>query len=324
MSTSIRTVLFLAFSGACGALSACGGYVNLGDPAEAGAGGEGGSPVEETVGGTTGEGGSAASPTSEAGAGPTSGDAGAGTDGSPEAGAGGESAIGTPYAPRSGSFNMLVYSRTMGFRHESSLATGKKMLEAIAAEQGFEVTLTETNEQITPEGLSHYEIVFFLNPTGDVFGTAEEEAFEAWMTTKNGAFAGVHSATDTELGWPFYQEVTGQYFDLHGPAATAGQVLIEDAGLAFPGLSGLPNPWQRVEEWYRFNKHEVWSAKPGFEILARNAADNHPVVWTRQYDNFRSFYTSLGHDGAVFEDDLVKRMIAGGIMWAVRREHLFE
>ena len=45
------------------------------------------------------------------------------------------------------------------------------------------------------------------------------------------------------------------------------------------------------------------------------------MVWVRQHDNFRSFYTAIGHDGTVFQDPDVKKHITGGIIWAVRREH---
>ena len=64
---------------------------------------------------------------------PTTLDPAAGTGGSPAMT--GTEATG-PYAPRSGSFKMLVYSRTTGFRHDS-IAQGKVMLQEIAAEQGF-------------------------------------------------------------------------------------------------------------------------------------------------------------------------------------------
>lgn len=91
-----------------------------------------------------------------------------------------------------------------------------------------------------------------------------------------------------------------------------------------PALKGLPNPWPRVDEWNVFNSHAIWSAKPGFQILARNSADGQPAVWQRQWGGFRSFYSTLGHGGPVFEDPLVEQHITGAIMWAVRREHLLE
>jgi type 1 glutamine amidotransferase len=238
-------------------------------------------------------------------------------------GGGGEAPSG-PYAPRSGSFKMLVYSATKGFRHDSAIVAGKPLLQQIGLEQGFEVVLTETNELITPEGLAQFEIVFFLNSTGDIFNDVEQKAYEDWMTLHDGAFAGTHSATDTENGWPFYAEVTGQYYNGHGNANAPDQIQFEAAMLSFPALKGLPNPWQRNEEWYKFDSFQVWSVKPGFKILGRKAADGQPIIWAREWGNFRSFYTAIGHDGVVFQDPDVKKHLTGGIMWAVRREHLIK
>ncbi len=230
----------------------------------------------------------------------------------------------TPYSPREGSFKMLVYYKTAGFEH-NSIDAGKRMLQEIATEQGFEIKETKTNEDITFEGLSQYEIVFFMNSTGDIFNNQEQQAYEQWMTEADGAFAGVHSATDTENGWAFYSDVTGQYYSGHGNQGTQGQIQFEADMLDFPAVAGLPNPWSRQEEWYNFNQHQTWSAQPGFMILGRKAADGQPITWAREWGNFRAFYTAIGHDPAVFQNDNdVKRHLTGGIMWAVRREHLIK
>lgn len=39
--------------------------------------------------------------------------------------------------------------------------------------------------------------------------------------------------------------------------------------------------------------------------------DGHPAVWQRQWGGFRSFCTTLGHDGPVFEDPLVEQHLTG-------------
>lgn len=263
--------------------------------------------------------GTGASP--QPGAGGTTPDAAGGNGASP-ATTGSEVPVSPgPYAPRSGSFRMLVYSRTAGYRHDS-IPQGKAMLREIAAEQAFEITETETNELITADGLAPFEIVFFMNPTGDIFNEAEESAFQAWMETQSGAFGGTHSATDTEQGWAFYKEVTGQYYNGHVNANTPGAIQFEADRLQFPAVVGLPNPWQRNEEWYIFSSSLEWAAKPGFMILGRKQADNQPIVWAREHGNWRSFYTALGHDSVAFADPVVKKHVTGGILWAVRRDHL--
>ncbi len=229
-----------------------------------------------------------------------------------------------PYAARTGPFKMLAYSKTNGFRHQDSIDSGKRMLTELAAQYDFEVTLTESNDEITPEGLSQHEILFFLNPTGDVFNNEEQRIFEEWMT-QGGAFVGTHSATDTENGWAFYSEVTGQYYDLHDACCAEANIQWDPSALTFPGVQALPSPWRRAEEWYNFNSAADWSTKPGFRILSRVTTNGstRPVSYIREWGNFRAFYTSLGHEGPTFDDENVRKHIAGGILWAVRREAMF-
>ena len=285
-------------------------------------GGSGGSGVSGGSGGSAGTSVVPVGGSSGAGGGGGGSDA-AGTGGG--GGGGGEAPV-TPYSPRSGSFKMLVYSATKGFRHDGSIVTGKAMLQKIATKQGFEVTITETNELITPDGLAPFEIIFFMNSTGDIFNETEQQTYEDWMTMHNGAFGGVHSSTDTENGWAFYSEVTGQYYNGHS-AVISGDIQFEAAMVNHPALKGLPNPWQRNEEWYNFNTFQEWTAKPGFQVLGRTSAgsgSSRPIMWLREWGNFRAFYTALGHEAVVFEDPQIEQHLTGGIMWAVRREHLIK
>ncbi len=321
MRYSILAVPFIALLG-----SACSGSATdidtLMSPPSGGSGGSG--PVV-TNGGSSGgsgvvgnggaTGGTGVTPTGGVGTG------GVGTGGL--GGSGGAPVVVDPiYGPREGTFKMLVYSRTTGFRH-GSIAQGKEMLQQIATEQGFTIEETETNEKITVAGLSEFEIIFHMNSTGDIFNDTEQAAYEEWMTTKNGAFGGTHSATDTENGWDFYSEVTGQYYNGH-TAVQQGAVQFEADALTHPALKGLPNPWQRTEEWYKFDNHQQWTPKAGFKILGRKVADSQPIMWVREWGKFRAFYTALGHDGSTFQDPEIKKHVAGGIMWAVRREHLLK
>ncbi len=224
---------------------------------------------------------------------------------------------------------MLIFSKTGGWRHSDAILAGQQTITAMATEQGFETKFTETNEEFTVDGLSQYEIVFFLNTTGNIFSDAEKAAFEEWMKMHDGAFAGVHSATDTENGWSFYSEVTGQYYNGHSMSPdTPGEVQWDASQIGHVAVQGLPSPWARQEEWYKFNQSTQWSTKPGFTILGRVALNDdggtRPVSFTREWSNFRSFYTSLGHAGTTLSDANVKKHITAGVMWAVRREALLK
>lgn len=223
------------------------------------------------------------------------------------------------YAPRSGKFKMVVYSKTVEFRLAGSIATGTSMLQEIATEWGLEPPLV-TEENTFLDEVDDYELVFFLNPSGDVFSDEDQAKFEAWMK-KGGAFCGTSAATDTERGWSFYMDVIGQHYEGHGLQNTLDSIVFEASALDHPALVGLPSPWERHETWRLFKSSHVWSIKPGFRILARKAADQEPIIWLREHDNYRSFYTGIGWDGVVFQDPEVKKHLTGAIMWAVRREH---
>jgi type 1 glutamine amidotransferase len=220
---------------------------------------------------------------------------------------------------------MLVFSQTLGFQHQS-IAAGQQMLLTIGQEQGFEVTIAPDDTTFTLDLLLEHEIVFFMNTTGDIFNPSEEAAFEEWMTLHDGAFAGSHSATDTESGWVFYKQVTGQYHDLHD-SVIPGTIQWEPDALDHVAVAGLPNPWQRNEEWFMFDSYQAWSSQEGFKILSTVTTERggtRPVSYIREYGNFRSFYSSLGHESQAFLDDDVKKHFAGGILWAVRREALLQ
>jgi uncharacterized protein len=146
------------------------------------------------------------------------------------------------------------------------------------------------------------------------------------MTLHDGGFAAVHGATDHERGWTFYYELLGQYNDGHDNCCITQDIQWEPAASGFVGVAGIPSPWTWNEEWYKFNSSQEWSAKPGFTILSRVtvATNTRPVSFVREYGNYRSFYTSLGHEGPSYTDPYFIQHVAGGIMWAARREALFQ
>jgi uncharacterized protein len=306
---------------ATGGTDATGGTVTGGS---GGAGPLGGTGGDVSVTGGTGGGVTGGTGGAPGGSGPTGGTAGTGTGGT--GGTGGSGGCVGPYCPRTGSFKMLVYSQVCcgAFAHDSR-AAGQRMLQAIGTKQGFEVVLATNDSEITPTGLAKYEIVFFLNSTGDLWqsGTLRRD-YEAWIRN-NGAYAGMHGATDSASSWAFYKELTGQYYDVHDNGVVSGTIQWTAAGTSHVVGMGLPNPWNRQEEWYRFRSWQTWSAKPGFTVLntvTTTDGGTRPVSYVREWENIRAFYTSLGHADAPYTDATVIKHVTAGIMWAVRRQAL--
>lgn len=331
---------------ACGGETSGTGDINLPiDPSanptgpDMGAGGMGGPPSQGSGGGLPGP----VKPGPSAGGGgpvpnPGTGGMGPGPNntGGADTGMGGETGAGGaveppptgPYAPRTGPFKMLVYSRTAGFPHTGAINEGRVMLQALAVANDFEITITETNELITAEGLAQFEVVFLLNPTGDIFNDAEQAIFTTWLEGAEGrGLAGTHSMTDTEKGWAYYGDLTGQYYNGHLTRGTMGTIALDEAMLGHAALKGIPNPWVRNEEWYNFKSYQQWITKPGFQMLGRVTNIEHqaqPIMWIRENANYRLFYTALGHDPDPYKDAKFQSHVLGGILWTARREALMK
>src|SRR5690606_5852547 len=74
-------------------------------------------------------------------------------------------------------FDVLVFSKTGGFRH-GSIPAGIAAIQQLGEENGFEVTATEDAGAFTDENLAQYEAVVWLSTTGDVLNEEQQAAFE--------------------------------------------------------------------------------------------------------------------------------------------------
>ena len=299
--------------------------------------GAGSGPVST---GGTGSGGSGVLP----GGGSGTAEAGSSTGGSSSDNGGSSSAAGTASggsgtggtgSMATGHFKMLVYYETRGYAHQSAIKEGGDMLKAMATQNDFEVVMSDGEQtgvmndpQITAADLAAFDMVFFLNPTGDIFGsTGERDIFKTWLKGKK-SFAGVHSTTDTEHSYPWYEDLVGEIYSGHTSAnLPSGTVNIEDAMKNHPTMMGLPSPWTRNEEWYNFTKGRVNGNLPGMQVLLRfggptpanGPAVGQPIAWIRCWEGIRSFYTAMGHDGSAYKEADFKKHVLQGILWAARR-----
>ena len=88
------------------------------------------------------------------------------------------------------------------------------------------MTATEDPKLFTPEFLVNFDVVVFLNSTGDVLNKEQQQNFETFMNTGKG-FVGIHAATDCEYDWAWYGQLTGAYFRTH-PKAQVGTMIFEN------------------------------------------------------------------------------------------------
>lgn len=223
--------------------------------------------------------------------------------------------------------NILVFSKTAGFRH-NSIPSGIKMISELGQKQNWTVTCTENANLFATDFLNQMDVVVFLNPTMDVFDDKQQKAFDKFIKSGKG-FVGIHAATDCEYDWSWYGGLTGAYFRTH-PPAQEGTVIIEStdhpAMAPFIGMS----TYITFDEWYSFkenprkneNIHVLASLDENSIKKAKNdewKMGDHPLIWYQEYEGTRSFYTVFGHTNEAFEDENVQMHIAAAINWAARR-----
>ncbi|MDX2757036.1 ThuA domain-containing protein [Streptomyces europaeiscabiei] len=225
----------------------------------------------------------------------------------------------TPVSAADTSYDVLVFSKTAGFRHDS-IPAGIQAIRDLGAANSFTVTATEDGNHFTTGNLSRYEAVVFLNTTGDVLNDAQQSAFQSYIGS-GGGFVGVHSAADTEYNWPFYGDLVGAYFASH-PAVQQANVKVE--GRAHAATAHLPQTWTRTDEWYNFRTNPRTTARvlttlDESSYSGGSMGADHPHTWCKTYSGGRSFYTGGGHSQASYAEPALRAHLLGGIRYAAGR-----
>ncbi|MFJ8659908.1 ThuA domain-containing protein [Streptomyces sp. NPDC093795] len=213
--------------------------------------------------------------------------------------------------------DVLIYTRTTGYRHES-IPDGAAALSELARELGRAAEVTEDPGAFNPGRLAGCAVVVLLSTTGNVLTPEGRAAFEAYLRG-GGALLAVHAAANAEPDWPFYGELLGTRFDGH-PEVQPGVVLVD--GHDHPATAPLPDRWPWTDEWYNFTSHPA--GQDGVRILARadestyrggTHGDDHPLVWCRDVDRGRVFFTALGHAPETYRDPVFRAHLSGALAW---------
>lgn len=222
-------------------------------------------------------------------------------------------------------FKALLFTKTAGWHHES-INDGVTAIKALAEKHNFGVEWHEDAKRFNNEFLAQFDVIIFLNTTEDILNEEQQDAFKSFIQSGKG-FVGIHSASDTEYEWLWYNKLVGKMFHIH-PAQQTAMLEVTDSN--FPGMEIFPKRFMWTDEWYEFKKEEYsknlkilltvdettydthvqWGEKIG------NGMGDHPISWYQEYDNGRSFYTALGHIPLVYSDPWFLKHLYGGIYWA--------
>ncbi len=218
---------------------------------------------------------------------------------------------------------ILVFSKTEAFRHES-IEAGIAALQKIAGEKGFEAIFTEDASAFKTASLSGFNAVVFLNTTGDVLDNEQQEAFERYIQA-GGGYVGIHSATDTEYDWPWYNQLVGAWFLDHplDPNVQTGKMVVREKD--HWATKGMPDTFDKTDEFYNFrnispNIHVVLTIDESTYTGGKNGED-HPMSWYQEFEGGRSFYTAMGHTNETFTEPLFLNHLWAGINYAIGGDH---
>ncbi|KAF9453474.1 class I glutamine amidotransferase-like protein [Macrolepiota fuliginosa MF-IS2] len=224
---------------------------------------------------------------------------------------------------------ILIYSRTVGFRHDS-IPTAIQSLRNHSTTINVVFDQTEDPAEFTDENLQKYDALLFLSTTGESDG---KTALQSYLN-KGGNFVAVHSASDSLRNTTFYgKELAGSYFDYHPALQNA---TVDVIGPNHPSTSGLPSAWKVVDEMYNFVSDP--RSLGAVVVLAANESSYvddgtrkfdqgtpHPIAWFQEHGagvdigdvSGRSFYTGLGHLNETWQDELFLSHVLGGIQWTL-------
>lgn len=210
-------------------------------------------------------------------------------------------------------FTVLVFSKTTGFRHDS-IPQGIAAIEALGSEHGFAVDSTEDAARFSDAMLARYRVVIFLNTTGEILDAGEKAAFERYIRS-GGGFVGIHSASDTEYGWPWYGRLVGTWFASHPQIQRA---TVHIANPDHPSMKGLPALWERTDEWYNFRGNprgvvQILATLDEATYSGGAMGADHPIAWCQEIDGGRSWYTAMGHTKESYAEPLFRLHLLGGI-----------
>ncbi|MEH0937034.1 ThuA domain-containing protein [Micromonospora psammae] len=228
-------------------------------------------------------------------------------------------------APR---FNVLVFSKVTNFYHDS-IPAGIAAIRQLGVDHNFTVEATTDATAFTDANLARFDALVFNNtnstPTsGDLLNASQRTALQNYVRG-GGGWVGLHAATASERDWTWYEGLVGTIFDYHPDFSATGGTFpgrIKVLDRVHPSTQGLPELWERSEEWYNWRTNPTGKVHTLAQIKVRDGINgldegvDHAYSWCQNYDGGRSWYTAGGHSSSSFSEAAFLAHLRGGIEWA--------
>lgn len=220
---------------------------------------------------------------------------------------------------------VLVFSHTTGFRH-TSIEPGVTALRKLGALKNIAVHSSESPDVFRTEFLNEIDAIVFLstttdpkNPQSEWLTGSRREALQAFVRG-GGGIVGIHAATDSHYGWPWYGRMMGGRFASHPPGTPVGVLKVADPN--HRSTQGLPTTMHRADEWYYFDDYNpemklLVSLDP--QSIGQSDVNPNPVSWAHQFEQARVFYTAMGHTSESYSDPYFLRHVGQGLDWVLAK-----
>lgn len=236
--------------------------------------------------------------------------------------------------------NVLVYSKTAGFRH-SSIPVGVRAITLLGDKTGaFTVTATEDESALEPAKLAKFDAVFMLNTTENCFrpktgskeeqDKREEELKKSLVDFVSGGkgLIGVHAATDTYKSWKEYNQMMGGAFVSHPWTKKVPVKNLDPKSPVNAAFDG--KDFEIDDEIYMFRDDTALPTDRRFLLtldtskMSKADADKgkrkdgtYPISWVSTYGKGRTFYCSLGHREEIYWNPAILKHYLAGIQYAL-------
>ena len=145
--------------------------------------------------------------------------------------------------------NVLVFSKTAGFRHDS-IPEGIAAIQKLGAANDFDGDGDRGRRRSSPPPTSRSTTPSSSSPRPATSSTTPSRPRSSATSSAGGGFVGIHAAADTEYGWDWYGQMLGGYFRNHPPGTPTASVDIDDGNE--PSTERPAGRWTRTDEWYNY------------------------------------------------------------------------
>ncbi len=216
--------------------------------------------------------------------------------------------------------NVLVFTKTNGFRH-TSIPKGIEKIRDWSKNEHWKLVISEDSTQINENVLKQFDVLVFLNTSGNILGDAQKAALLRYIN-KGGGFVGIHLAAGTETDWRWFHQMIGAEFKDH-PKVQSARMYV-DHNSRHPSVDHLGDTFEIVDEWYNF-KESVSTHVNAVLTLDENSysgnkmGEEHPIAWYHYYEGGRVFYTGLGHTDEIYDNEDYRKHVVSAIHWAGKK-----